>query len=261
MDSKKLIRKLWNKYPKKMQETWDRCGLQIGKLPEEVKRVMVCLDYDTEMCLKAKEIQPDLIITHHPFIFGTRMAILNSDENKEKVTNITESELGSCVYSFHTCFDNALYGMNDILASKLELGEIYTSKSCVTMRIGILEKEMNIEEFQTYALEKLNVSYGLLVCGNHNPIKKVGIIGGGASRDFTFAIDEGCDIYISGDMAHHTRREIIERDFNYLDVPHEVERVFIDQIKKDLLEIDPTIETFIFDHECEAQVVLRKTKF
>jgi len=261
MNSGKLIRKFWSKYPKKMQENWDRCGLQIGKLPEEVNRVMVCLDYDTEMCSKAKEIKPDLIITHHPFIFGTRMAVLNADEYKEKVTKITEGELKSCVYSFHTCFDNAPCGMNDILAAKLNLREIYTPESCITMRIGVLEKEMNLDEFKTYALEKLNVSYGLLVCGNLNQIKKVGIIGGGAARDFTFAIDEGCDIYISGDMAHHTRREIIERNFNYLDVPHEVERVFINQIKKDLLEIDPSIETFTFDHECEAQVVCRKTKF
>lgn len=260
MESKRLIRKIWKRYPKRMQEVWDRCGLQIGKLPKEVNRVMVSLDYDEQMCEKAAEIKPDLIITHHPFIFGTRMAILNSDEYKRKVTAITEEKLKSCVYSFHTCFDNANPGMNDILAKNLNLKNIYTPESCLTMRIGELKEAIPVDEFTKYALEKLNVSYGLLVQGNSNPIKKVGIIGGGASRDYTFAMDEGCDIYISGDMAHHTRREITERRFNYLDIPHEVERVFIDQIKKDLSDIDPSIEVFTFDHESEAQIVSKETK-
>jgi len=261
MEGKKLIRKIWKKYPKKLQEVWDRCGLQIGKIPSEVKKIMVCLDYDTEMCMRAKELKPDLIISHHPFIFGTRMAILNSDENKMEVAKVTEEELHSCVYSFHTCFDNANPGMNDTLAKKLGLEEVYTPQACLTMRIGTLPNEMTVDEFKDYALEKLNVSYGLLVQGNNRPIHKVGIIGGGASRDYTVAIDEGCDIYISGDMAHHTRREIIERRFNYLDVPHEVERVFMEHVKRDLNEIDPEIEVFTFDHEREAKVVCRKTKF
>jgi len=260
MNSQKLIRMIWKKYPKNGQEIWDRCGLQIGKLKSETKRVMVCLDYDSQMCEKAKAIKPDLIITHHPFIFGTRMAILNSDEYKSRVTAITENDLHSCVYSFHTCFDNARYGMNEILAHRLNLENIYIPDNCPSMRIGNLQHEMPLDEFTQYAIDSLGVTYGLLVEGNSRPINKVGIIGGGASRDYIFAQKEKCDIYISGDMAHHTRRDILERHFNYLDIPHEVERVFIKQIVKDIKSLDSSIEIFSFDHEIEAQVVCKKTK-
>jgi len=261
MKSRKLINYIWRKYPKKGQEIWDRCGHQIGVLPSEINRVMVCLDYDVEMCEKAKEIKPDLIITHHPFIFGTRMEVINSDECRKAVTEITENEIKTCVYSFHTCFDNADPGMNDILAEKLQLNNIYTPEKCPTMRIGVLDAPMSIDDFKYYAMNKLNVGYCLLVKGNNKDIKKVGIIGGGAAKDYIFAREEQADIFISGDMAHHTRREIIERNYNYLDIPHEVERVFISQIKKDLNELNPNLEVFTFDHEIEAQISSAKTKF
>jgi len=261
MKSKKLINYIWKKYPKKGQEVWDRCGRQIGVLPAQINRVMICLDYDVEMCEKAREIKPDLIITHHPFIFGTRMKVINSDECRKQVTEITENEIKSCVYSFHTCFDNANPGMNDILAEKLQLTDICTPESCITMRIGELETPMSIDDFKYYAMDKLNVGYSLLVQGNNSKVKRVGIIGGGAAKDYLLARDEGADIFISGDMTHHTRREIIERNYNYLDVPHEVERVFIDRLKKDLNELNRNLEVITFDHEIEAQISLAKTKF
>ena len=124
------------------------------------------------------------------------------------------------------------------------------------MRIGELEKAMPIDEFARFAKAKLDVDYGLLIKEGNPKIKKVGIVGGGGSREWNVARDEGCDIYISGDVPHHVRRAIVNEHFNYLDVPHEVEKIFMPQMKKILLEIDPTLNVLMVDHEEMPEVIM-----
>jgi hypothetical protein len=51
------------------------------------------------------------------------------------------------------------------------------------------------------------------------------------------------------------RRAIVCEKFNYLDVPHEVEKIFMPQMKKILLEIDPTLNVLMVDHEEMPKVI------
>ena len=62
-------------------------------------------------------------------------------------------------------------------------------------------------------------------------------------------MDEGYDIFITGDTPHHIRRDVLAQHYNYLDVAHEVEKIFIPQMKKILLSIDPSLEVIEVDHE------------
>ena len=74
--------------------------------------------------------------------------------------------------------------------------------------------------------------------------------------DYKIAIEEECDIYISGDAPHHVRREIVDSHFNYLDMPHEIEHIFMPQMKKILLNIDPNLEVITFDHEQLPKIII-----
>ena len=86
-------------------------------------------------------------------------------------------------------------------------------------------------------------------------VETVAIVGGGGSREFRIAQDEGYDIFISGDIPHHARRDVLSEHYNFLDVSHEVERIFMPQMKKLLLEIDPTLEVEIIDHEVIPELI------
>ena len=163
--------------------------------------------------------------------------------------------MGIPVYSFHTNFDTGKGGMNDALSKALSLVNVYTPMKNPMMRIGELESPIEAVEFAKFAKTVFHVDYALLINSGAKNIKKVGIIGGGGSRDWFIARDEGCDIYISGDAPHHVRRAIVCEKFNYLDVPHEVERVFMPQMKKILLEIDPTLNVLMVDHEEMPEVI------
>ena len=127
----------------------------------------------------------------------------------------------------------------------------------IMMRGGRLESPMNVEEFARYANKCLNVNYSLLINGGKKTIESVAIIGGGGSGNWPIAKDAGYDIYISGDAPHHVRREIVNAKYNYLDMPHEIEKIFIPTMKKLIHELDESIEVVMIDHEKEPKPILK----
>ena len=255
MNGRRLITLLGKRYPKSIAKKYgDFVGLMAGKIPQDVNKVLLCLDYDEEVHEIAKSYRPDLILSHHPFIYGSRNTVLKNDPLKKALYDKVIEE-GFCVYSMHTNFDEAPNGMNDALSEALGLKDVYAPINMPMMRIGYLDKEMSVEEFAKYAKECLKVNYGLLLPYGKPVVKKVGIVGGGGGRDYPFAIEEGCDIYISGDISHHSRREILAHHFNYLDLPHEIEKIFIPTMKNVLNNIDPSLDILCVDHEKEPLVI------
>jgi len=254
MKSKTFLRLMAVRFPKRLAESFDRVGLMTGKLPEEIHKVMLCLDLDWEILPRVKEFHPDLIITHHPFIFGTKYRVFRNDESKRLLCEEID-RLGIPVYSFHTNFDSGKGGMNDALAEALQLKNVYIPELNKMMRIGYLKEETDIFSFAGYAKHHLDVNYGLLIHEGKPIIKKVGIIGGGGSRDWPVAQKEECDIYISGDVSHHVRRDIVNAKFNYLDLPHEIEKIFMPIMEKYLLQIDKDLVIKAYDHEKLPKVI------
>ena len=255
MNTKTLIIKLGKLFPQSIAKRYnDFVGLMAGSFKKETNKVLLCLDFDEEVYEIAKEYKPDLIITHHPFIYGKKKDVFLNNVNKEKLYNkVIKSKL--CIYSMHTNFDAAKGGMNDSLAESLKLNNIYAPKDEPMMRIGELKEAMPINKFALYAKEQLKVDYGLLIKGDNNSIKKVGIVGGAGSGFYKIAKKEKCDIFISGDVPHHIRREIISYNFSYLDLPHEIEKIFIKTMYKVIKNIDSEIDILKVDHEKLPKVI------
>lgn len=256
MKTNVMLNKLAKRFPKKFAKmNHDHVGLMTGKRPEEVHKIFLCLDMDFDVLPQVIAAKPDVVISHHPFIFGTRARVFKYDLMKKELAEKMDS-LGIPVYSFHTNFDTGRGGMNDALAEALGLENIYAPEKNIMMRIGELKEAMDVEEFASFARKAFNVDYSLLVDAGNKKIKKVGIIGGGGARSWTLAKDEGCDIYLSGDAPHYVRRDVVNNKFNYLDMPHEIEKIFMPTMKKLLLEMDPTLEIIEVDHEKLPKVII-----
>lgn len=255
MNTDILLRKIAKRFPKRFAKmNHDRVGLMCGKKPQEIHKVVLALDMDWEIFDFVKEQHPDAVFTHHPLIFGPRAKVLSHDESKKRLVEALEA-LNIPVYSFHTNYDTGKGGMNDNLAEALGLENIYAPEKDIMMRIGTLPKEMEVEEFAKFAKQRFDVTYSLLINYGSSMIKKVGIVGGGGSREWPIAKEEGCDIYISGDAPHHVRRAIVDAKYNYLDMPHEIEKIFTKGMKKVLLEIDDSLEIVTIDHEKLPKVI------
>ena len=251
-----MLNKLAKRFPKKFAKmNHDYVGLMTGKRPEEIKKIFICLDMDYDVLDQVIEAKPDVVITHHPFIFGTKAKVFKYDLMKKELAEKLDS-LNIPVYSFHTNFDTGRGGMNDALAEALGLTNIYAPEKNIMMRIGELKEEMDVVEFAKLARKSFHVDYSLLVDSGKRNVKKVGIIGGGGSRSWSLAKEEGCDIYISGDAPHYVRRDIVNNKYNYLDMPHEIEKIFMPTMKKLLLEIDSNLEIIEVDHEKLPKVII-----
>ena len=254
MKTRSLMARLGHMFPKGSAEPYDHPGLQVGHFKEETNRILLCLDFDDEVYPEVLAFKPDLILTHHPFIFGRKKDVLEADPIKKALYEKIEA-LDIPIFSMHTNFDGGKNGMNDTLAAMLGLKDIVPLETCPIARGGHLEEPMEVHAFAKYAKERLGVAYGLLIPAGKQIVESVAIIGGGGSREYKYAMLEGYDIYISGDAPHHCRRDIVLNHFNYLDLPHEIEKAFMPQMERILLGMDSGLEIKKVDHEKLPEII------
>ena len=255
MNTKSLLNKLGKRFPKKYAKmNHDFVGLMTGKLPKEIHKIVLCLDCDWEIFDKIKEEKPDLVLTHHPLVYGLRSRVFKRDPSKKELCDALDA-INVPVYSVHTNFDTGLGGMNDALAEALHLKNVKVIEENIMMRGGELESPMSAEEFAKMANKAFNVHYSLLINKGKKEIRSVAIIGGGGSGNWPIAKDNDYDIYVSGDAPHHVRRDIVNAKYNYLDMPHEIEKIFMPTMKKLIREMDESIEIVEVDHEIEPKVI------
>ncbi len=199
---------------RELSEPWDNDGIMFCKNPDnEVKKTVVCLEINTDAVKYAAEIGAELIITHHPFIFRPMPNI--------KGEKFSEIELlmknGISVLSYHTRFDKAKNGVNDILAETLGLTSI--TDNGTFLRVGELDKEMTGSEFADYLRIKLDCGTMKTYFEKNAKIKKVSVCGG-AGKDFLAEAATVSDAYVSADFSHETFREAKTSGIAVFDAGH-----------------------------------------
>ncbi len=65
--------------PVAMACEWDNPGFQVCRWEKEINSIYLAVDATDEVIAEAKELKADMILTHHPLIFGGIKNILTSD--------------------------------------------------------------------------------------------------------------------------------------------------------------------------------------
>ena len=256
MNSKKLIKKLWKKFPLKIAKKYhDYVGLMVSKVKEETNKIIVCLDVNNDVIDLAIFENVDLIISHHPFIYGKKKYVLLDEYKLNMYKRLEDAKIP--VYSFHTNFDEGVDGMNDALLRALSVNNIRPIPNLEIGRMGELSSPMIIKDFASYALSNLSLDYCQLIGDENKVIRTIGIIGGSGSRDYKLAYEAGCDLFISGDTPYHIRKELIDKGYNYLHLDHEVEKIFITQMSDILLDINPDLEVIGYNDVRQAKLITK----
>ena len=103
-------------------QDYDNVGLHVGDASREVTSAVVALDCTPQVLEEAKELGAELIITHHPLIFG-RLSSVTADGFVSNLA-LRLAESGVALYCIHTNLDAAPGGVSFALAEQLGLTDV-----------------------------------------------------------------------------------------------------------------------------------------
>ena len=157
MKVKKLTDFLESRYPAEMAENWDNVGLLVGDDEKEVRHVFLALDLTEKVLVEAAEAGADMIVTHHPMIFGGLKKINNHDFIGRKVISLIRQDIQ--YFAMHTNYD--VLGMADLSADYLKLQDrevlSVTEEPEGFGRVGRLPERMTLKECGLFVKEALGL--------------------------------------------------------------------------------------------------------
>ncbi|TQR18570.1 Nif3-like dinuclear metal center hexameric protein [Psychrobacillus soli] len=108
--------------PKSLAVVGDSIGLQVGTLNKTISKVLVTLDVNPKVVQEAIEQGCQLIIAHHPPIFRGMKNMRTDLPQGKLIEQLIKHDIA--VYAAHTNLDIATGGVNDLLATALQLENV-----------------------------------------------------------------------------------------------------------------------------------------
>ncbi|MBR6472164.1 MAG: Nif3-like dinuclear metal center hexameric protein [Firmicutes bacterium] len=248
---KEIEKAIETKAPLSLQEDWDNSGWQV-RLKTDFNRILLALEIRSDVIEEAVTKRCDLIITHHPLIFGALHQVVGlegidfSENDEIDNNNITSNMLidliqeGISVYSIHTPFDKCNDGNNDFLGAMLGLDSFMLSESGDGyVRVGEYNEAIGLSDIMDRASLQLGVDKRFFrYAGDEDvSIKRVCWVSGAGADYMVSAIVENCDLYVTGDLKYHDAQKAHELGINVLDLGHyATENIFRRALSSILME-------------------------
>lgn len=104
-----------------LQESYDNARLLVGDKTWECTGVLTALDSTEAVIDEAIAKNCNLVVAHHPIIFGGLKSITGNSYIEKTVIKAIKNDIA--IYAIHTNLDNISQGVNKIIADKLGLQE------------------------------------------------------------------------------------------------------------------------------------------
>ena len=115
--------------PLHYQETYDNSGLLVGDRESSITAALITLDCTEEVVEEAVLKKCNLIIAHHPIIFGSLSKITGKNYVERVIIKAIKNNIS--IYAIHTNLDNVFNGVNSKIVEKLAI------KNCKILRPSI----------------------------------------------------------------------------------------------------------------------------
>ena len=214
------------KYPTSYAFDGDNVGLLIGDRNSEITGVLVTCDVDLAVVEEAIAERCNLIVSHHPLMFHS-VNTMTEDNPEQKAIRLMIQN-GISHYAAHTNLDTAQGGLNDLMASMLEMentsvvdvvcensygvhgyGRMCTLKEPVTLK-ALMDK-----------VKSVFGAAGLKYTGNlDDMVSKLAVNTGGGAGIMQACIDAGCDTFITGDVKYNGYRDALDMGMKIVDIMH-----------------------------------------
>lgn len=245
MKFKEFVKKIEEFCPLNKQEEWDNCGVQIFTGNEDIEKVLIAMEVTSEVIEEAVVNEVDMIITHHPLIFGSINQVDVDDVTGNFIQRLIAADIN--VYSCHTNFDRIFGGNNDFLGNVLGIDSVAQKGDEILRHGWYMRPESLAQLIDLYAF-KLNIDkrHFKFVGNLDKPISKVAICTGAGAEYIKEAVNDGCDLMITGDVKYHDARMAKELGINVLDIGHYAsEKIFVDAFMSFIIASDIDEDMFI----------------
>jgi dinuclear metal center YbgI/SA1388 family protein len=184
--------------PLSLQESYDNSGLIIGRKDNEINRALLCVDITEDVIDEAVKKECELIISHHPLIFGNGLKKLNGENEQEKIIiRVIKNDIS--IYAAHTNLDNYQNGVNKILCDKL--GIINTK--VISPKSGLLRKLVTF-----CPVDKANEVRGAIFEAGAGYIGNYDCCSFNVEGSGSFRANEGANPYVGEKGKLHYEKEV-----------------------------------------------------
>ncbi|CAL1516660.1 Nif3-like dinuclear metal center hexameric protein [Chitinophaga sp. MM2321] len=197
MKIKEVIQALEQFAPLQYQESYDNAGLIFGDAGREVTNVLLTLDATEEVIDEAIARGCNLVVAHHPIVFGGLKKITGNTYVERVAIKAIRHEVA--VYAAHTNLDNVRNGVCAQMASRLGL------ESCRVLqpKTGLLKKL-----FTFVPLADIEMVRAALFAAGAGEIGKYSECSFNATGQGTFKGEQGADPYVGTPGERHFETEI-----------------------------------------------------
>ncbi|MDI9241397.1 Nif3-like dinuclear metal center hexameric protein [Fusibacillus kribbianus] len=236
------------RWPESLACQWDNVGLLVGRAGKEIQKIYVTLDVTDEDVEAAVSMGADMILSHHPLIFGPVKRINDADPHGRRLLTLIREDI--CCYGGHTSFDIAKGGMADLAAERLGLFDEkkplepleataeQDGEAVGIGKVGFLKEPMTVEALARTVKERFQIP-AVTVYGDFSEKRagRIAVSPGSGKSMMKEAVRAGVDVLITGDMGHHEGLDLAAEGISLIDAGHYgLEHIFVEEVAKALEE-------------------------
>lgn len=242
-------------FPRENALDYDNPGLMTGDTSSFLTGCVISLDCTGKAIDTAIKNGCNLIITHHPIIFGGIDSVSVETVTGRLLSKLIKSDI-TC-FACHTNLDLTDEFGNKAIAEAIGISESSRLDSSLCGSVFELEEETTVSEFEQRVAEGLKTSGIITINPTDSKVKKVFIQGGAFDEDSIEAIVRaGVDTVVSGEIKHHLTVLLEELGINTLIAGHSAtEQIYLPKLEK-LLQIKFPQIKFIVNCNNEGTSVL-----
>lgn len=216
---------LQEKAPFELQADFDNSGFLVGREGDCVSKLLIALDITEQVVAEAAGQGAQLIVSHHPVIFGGVKSV--TDQTVTGRILLSLAEHGIAAICAHTNLDAVEGGVNDALALRLGLADIAQLKQegvdgqgrpYGIGRIGCVT-EQPLYDFAMTVKQLLGAN-GIRLVDGGRPVHRIAVGGGACAGMMEDVIAQGCDTFVTSDVKYNNFLDAKALGLNLVDAGH-----------------------------------------
>ncbi|MCR5453640.1 MAG: Nif3-like dinuclear metal center hexameric protein [Bacteroidales bacterium] len=237
-----IISELERHFPPALQEDYDNAGIQVGAGDGYIHKCLVTLDVTEDVVEEAVAKGCDLIVAHHPIIFGKGLKHITMRTPTERIIHKAVSNSIS-IYCAHTNADAVLEGTSKSMMETIGIKDYHILSpkpfgdiTYGSGAIGELPEPMDAMQF----LQKLKQDFH---CGGirhtaivKDQVKRIAVCSGSGSFMLNEAKKLCADVFVSGDFTYHkffdADGDILIADLGHYETEIGIKNIFVDILQK-----------------------------